>query len=120
VPLRVALLAPGPDGEDQRKLHPLVTAVDLLKAGVAQPAQLLAQAGETIRGIVLFAPDRPAEALVLPIGRRGDEVEVGEDATRCEQRVDLTEQGALARILEVMNPSSSKLPSTLPKRSLRT
>ncbi len=55
----------GPDGEDERQLHPLEAAVHSLKAGVAQPGKLRAQVGETIRWVVFFAPDRATEAFVL-------------------------------------------------------
>ena len=74
-------------------------AIDLVEAGFAQPAQLLLEAGKAIARIVLDAADLTAEALVDPRRSRADQVEVGEDPARREQRLDFAEQLALALVL---------------------
>src|ERR1700684_2423249 len=72
-------------GDDQRQLEPLEVAVNLAEASVAQPSELLAEAGEAIFGVVLHTPDRTAKALVQPRCRWGHQIEVRKDAARREQ-----------------------------------
>ncbi len=73
------------------------------KPAVVQPRELLAQVGEPIAGAILWAPDRPAEALVQLRRGRGHEVEAREHAAGREQVVNLAEERALALVGEVMD-----------------
>jgi hypothetical protein len=78
-------------------------AVHLAKADLLEPAQLRTEAGESIGGIVLRPTDRAPKALVLLCGCRADQIEVDEYSVRSEQIANLSEQGALALVLQVVN-----------------
>jgi hypothetical protein len=70
---------------------------------LAQPADLIAQAGETVSRIVLGSADGETEPLVLAGAGGGDEIEACEHASGLQQRMNLPEQGLLALVLEMMD-----------------
>jgi hypothetical protein len=77
--------------------------IDAVEARFTKPAELIGEAGETVAGVILDASDLTPEALVQ-LRRRGlDEVEIREDAARCEEAMDLRGQLSLAPVLEVVD-----------------
>src|SRR5215207_4377690 len=77
----------GPNADQERHLQPLPVAVDVLEAAFTQPAELRLDVDGPVRGVLVLErlADRLEEGAVQARRRRGDVLEVGEDAARLEQ-----------------------------------
>src|SRR3712207_2623678 len=75
----------------QRQLEPLPEAVDVVVADLAQPAELGLQVEQDVRGVLFLRrdPEGIEEARVQGRRRRGNVLQVAEDATGDEPVEDL-------------------------------